>query len=190
MNAERRESDILQLTGVEVGAGPVNPEEYAEQINGEWRKTVEGIFGAGRWLIQAKAELEESEFLELIGRHGEGLLAFGYSTAYKLIAISTDQRLVSHVTLKLPPSWGTLHALSCLSDDEWRAIEPHLTPELQRGQIKRFLNAPSEPKSDTEQAEDREYPWPADDNWCIGLRNLFERAPKRSQARFRKWVSS
>ena len=37
----------------------------------------------------------------------------------------------------------TLYELSKLSDDEWRAIEPHLTPDLQRKDIKGLLPAPT-----------------------------------------------
>jgi hypothetical protein len=47
---------------------------------------------------------------ELVGREPhEQRLPFNYATAYRLMAIAADQRIVSHVK-QLPPAWGTLTA--------------------------------------------------------------------------------
>lgn len=39
----------------------------------------------------------------------------------------------------MPPSVGTLYELSRLDDEGWRAIEPHLSPELKRKDVRPFL---------------------------------------------------
>ncbi len=50
----------------------------------------------------------------------DGELPFGARTAQMLMKVSADECLANpkHVSL-LPASWGTLYALTKLSDDEW-----------------------------------------------------------------------
>ena len=55
------------------------------------------------------------------------------------MSIARDERLtkVQHDAL-LPSDTGTLYQLSRLNDDEWTRITPHLTPELQRKEVRRY----------------------------------------------------
>ena len=125
------------MTETLIGTGPcpTTASEYADLINSEWRKSVEGIIGAGRWLIQAKAELGHGEFGGLFE-----LLAFTDSTGRRLMAIAQSERLNrAHVHGLLPASWGTLYELARLDEDQWAVVEPHISPELERGQIKKLL---------------------------------------------------
>jgi hypothetical protein len=89
--------------------------EFATLINTSWRKSVTAIIEAGRWLIEAKAELEHGEFQQMI----EDDLDFGSRTAEMLMRIAahpviSNAKYVSH----LPPSWGTLYEIACLPVDE------------------------------------------------------------------------
>jgi hypothetical protein len=46
------------------------------------------------------------------------MLPFGASTAYRLISISNDLRMLAHGPA-LPPCWRTMHAIHKLSDEEF-----------------------------------------------------------------------
>ena len=167
-------------TEIGTGPAPVTPEEFAELVNGEWRKSVEGIVEAGRWLVRAKDELEHGEFGQMVD-----MLVFGDRTARRLMAVGRDERLRTHVSV-LPPSWGTLYELSRLDDKEWAAVEPHLTPTLERKDIKGLLPKGPDPDPAPE-GESNGVPWGDEDKWCWKLKNLYKQAPKRSQNAFRKW---
>ena len=39
----------------------------------------------------------------------------------------------------LPASWRTLYELARLDEDQWAVVEPHISPELERGQITKLL---------------------------------------------------
>ena len=119
-----------------IGPCPTTASEYADLINSEWRKSVEGIIGAGRWLIQAKAELEHGEFGALFE-----LLPFTDRTGQMLMKLADSQRLTNtnHGSY-LPASWRTLYELARLDEDQWAVVEPYLSPELERGQIKALLS--------------------------------------------------
>ena len=168
------------MTEIGTGPAPVTPEEFAELVNGEWRKSVEGIVEAGRWLVRAKDELEHGEFGQMVD-----MLVFGDRTARRLMAVGRDERLRTHVSV-LPPSWGTLYELSRLDDKEWAAVEPHLTPTLERKDIKGLLPKGPDPDPAPE-GESNGVPWGDEDKWCWKLKNLYKQAPKRSQNAFRKW---
>ena len=114
-------------------------ETYAQAIRRAASSTVESIIETGRLLINAKAALAHGEFIAMVADD----LPFTKRTAQRFMAIASCARIANatHVSL-LPPSWGTLYELSKLSDDEWQAIEPHLTPELERKDIKGLLPAP------------------------------------------------
>ena len=118
-------------------------ETYAQAIRRAVSSTVESIIETGRLLINAKAELAHGEFGAMVADD----LPFAKRTAQMYMAIANDARLTktNHGSL-LPASWRTLYELSRLNDDEWRAIEPHLTPEIQRKDIKGLLPAPKPAK--------------------------------------------
>src|SRR5262249_8194216 len=82
---------------------------HAERINAAWGKQVASIIETGRYLIEAYDEMERASFEAMVQQK----LAFGPSTARKLIVIAHHSILCAHVH-KLPPSWGTLYELTKL----------------------------------------------------------------------------
>jgi hypothetical protein len=89
-------------------------DEWAKSINTEWQKPAESIIKTGHILIEAKAELPHGEFEDMI----EEKLKFGSRTAQRLMRIA-EHRIISNPThvSHLPPSWGTLYALTELPDE-------------------------------------------------------------------------
>ena len=76
------------------------------------------LLGAGRWLVQAKAELEHGEFGALFE-----LLPFTERTGQRLMAVANAPRL--NTTLGshfLPASWRTLYELARLDEDQWAVV--------------------------------------------------------------------
>lgn len=114
------------------------PNEWADAISTEWRKTVEGILGAARLLKEALDEIP----------HGErgafyGLLPFGESTAKRLRLIAEDKRISNRAHVHdLPGNWGTLYELSKLDDNQWALAEEGglIRADLERKEIGRFFN--------------------------------------------------
>lgn len=88
------------------------PESWALVIRERWQDSVEAIFDVGKMLIRAKAALPREQWEAMVER-----LPFHRSTAVRLMAIANDERLCSHVNSgTLPPSWGTIYALTQLDD--------------------------------------------------------------------------
>ncbi len=127
---------------VGTGAAPVTVEDFATLINTEWRKSVEGIIGAGRWLVQAKEALtERGDLTRLYERLDLGSTpASTKVVAAQLMAIARSERLVKHALPKLPASWATLYELTRLTDEEWAVVEPKLHGGFQRKHIKKALH--------------------------------------------------
>lgn len=135
-------------------------EKYANAIRRSVSSTVESIIETGRLLVNAKAELRHGEFVAMVRED----LPFEARTAQRFMAIATCAHISNptHGSL-LPPSWRTLYELSRLTDDEWKAVGPHVTPELQRKDIKALLPAktpdvPPVPEVQEESAETPESP--------------------------------
>jgi N6-adenosine-specific RNA methylase IME4 len=90
------------------------PESWALVIRERWLDSVEAIFDVGRLLIRAKATLPLGEWQAMV----EQRLPFHRSTAFRLMAIANDERLIAHVQHgTLPPHWGTIYELTKLDDD-------------------------------------------------------------------------
>ena len=89
---------------------------HAMRIAEAWQSSVANIVETGRLLIQAKAALSRGEWLPMI----ESDLPFSPRTAQMLMEIAEHPGITNakHVSL-LPPSWGTLHALTKLPCDEF-----------------------------------------------------------------------
>ena len=89
---------------------------WASRIAAAWQKSRESIIEVGNLLIEAKSALPHGEFEAMVASE----LPFGARSAQRLMVIAGDVRLTNptHVSL-LPASWGTLYALTKLSDDEW-----------------------------------------------------------------------
>jgi hypothetical protein len=96
--------------------------EFATLINASWRKSVTAIIEAGRWLIEAKAELEHGEFQQMISDDLD--FGFGSRSAEMLMKIAahpviSNAKYVSH----LPPSWGTLYEIASLPVDNETLVD-------------------------------------------------------------------
>lgn len=112
-------------------------EYWAPRINAEWRKSVEGIIGVGRRLIDAKTACEHGEFVRLFKGSDNAVpdpVPFGIHTADRLMAIASKPALAdcAHAHT-LPQSWATLYELTHLDDATIKAgiqageITPHMT---------------------------------------------------------------
>src|SRR5947207_13283692 len=66
---------------------------FADLINTSWRKGAEAFFQTGRYLIEAKEELDRDQYGALIKLK----LAFDQSVAKKLICIARNSVLGAHV---------------------------------------------------------------------------------------------
>lgn len=133
-------SDEAEVPAVvpEVVQGPVpaTRSEYADRISAAYREAVEAIFRTGDLLIDAKDGLPHGEFTPMI----EEEVPFSPRTARKLMAIARDERLRKRtIPSVLPSAWTTLHRLTRLSDGEWKAIRPHISPDLTGGEIPKLL---------------------------------------------------
>lgn len=95
--------------------GLVTAGDYAERITACWQKAVASIIETGTLLIQAKAELAHGQFEDMINEK----LPFSVRMAQNLMRIAAHPILANpkHVS-HLPPSWGTLHALTQLPNEE------------------------------------------------------------------------
>jgi hypothetical protein len=89
---------------------------FAELINTSWSKGAEAFIDTGRYLLEAKAELDRDLFESLVKRH----LAFDTSTGRKLMRIAGDQIICANWH-KLPPRWTTIYDLSKLDDETLKA---------------------------------------------------------------------
>jgi len=108
---------------------------WAIRIAEAWQSSVANIVETGRLLIQARTALSRGEWLPMI----ESDLPFSPRTAQMLMEIAEHPGITNakHVSL-LPPSWGTLHALTKLPSDEFerRIADGSIRPDLEREEIK------------------------------------------------------
>lgn len=96
-------------------------QEWADIINADWRKSIEGIIQTGRDLLTAKSELPHGEFMKLTSG---GDLLFSHSTANALMSVANHPLIGnSQSTTNLPPSWAVLSTLARLSEDDFRDAE-------------------------------------------------------------------
>jgi len=107
---------------------------YAERIAGCWQKCVSGIIQTGQEIAVARGELAHGEF----GKMCEAMLPFGRETAFKLMSIASDGRLLNVARGQhLPPSWRTLYEIHQLPDKTFkRAISDGIIhPGVHRREI-------------------------------------------------------
>jgi Protein of unknown function (DUF3102) len=99
------------------------PNSWAARIRAAWQSSVSGILETGRLLVEAKEALPRGEFIAMV----ESELPFKRSTAFRLIAISSDIRLLNGAHAHhLPPHWMTLYEISRLDDETFMAKTPVL----------------------------------------------------------------
>jgi hypothetical protein len=115
-------------------------EYWAPKIHAEWRKSIEGILGVGRQLIEAKKACGHGEFLRLFKGHPQAVadpVPFGEDTAERLMKVASHKVLSnSDQSRNLPQSWQTLYELTKLDDDTLLAgiKAGEITPETTRAQ--------------------------------------------------------
>jgi hypothetical protein len=116
---------------------PKTWETYVGDINVAWRKAVESIIETGRILLEAKEgpyRLKHGAFETMV----QTKLPFNERTAQMLMKIARHPILsdAKHVSL-LPPSWGTLHALTKVPDDKLIAHirDGTINPKLERKDV-------------------------------------------------------
>lgn len=122
-------------------------DEWAKLIHSKWQEQVESIFEVGNLLEAAKLELDRGEWLALV----KDSLPFDRTTAYRLIEISTSDRLRNDAHGQhLPASWRTLYELTRLTDEQFATgIKTGvINPRMQRKDIKQLL--PEKPKKKQE----------------------------------------
>lgn len=127
-------------------------EQWAEKIRAQIGRTVESIIETGRLLRRAKSDLPYGEWGRMFS---DGLVAFGQSTADKLMAIAKHELIgdSEHVP-NLPPSWGTLYELTLVPEPTLKnAIKDGvITPDMQRKDVKALLPvAPPKPETEPEE---------------------------------------
>jgi len=91
-------------------------EQWAEIILSKWQDSVTGVMETGLHLHNSKEELESVAFWQMVGER----LRFAKSTVYQLIKVGTDPRLMECDVSHLPASWGILHRLTGLTDEQFQ----------------------------------------------------------------------
>lgn len=90
--------------------------EWADLINADWRKSIEGIIRTGQRLAEAKRELPHGEF----GRMVTDDLLFSERTARQLMRISAHPSITNRTPASgLPNSWAVLSELAKLSPNDF-----------------------------------------------------------------------
>jgi N6-adenosine-specific RNA methylase IME4 len=138
--ASPQSADLVHpVTGEVLEPDALTVDEWAAIITARWQDSVEAILDVGRMLLRAKSKTPSGSWLELIAK-----LPFGESTAEKLISVGLNPLLQNseHVPI-LPPSWGTLYALTKLSDEQFRGglIAGIIRPDMQRKDVLALRNA-------------------------------------------------
>lgn len=149
---------------------PPTVEDWAASITQAWRESVSGIIEVGRQLKAAREALgdQRGAWGRLIGDNGQkSQLPFGSNTAYRLIAIAEDERLLAHGPV-MPASWRTLYDLTQLDDDEFHVAlsEGRIHPEMERSDVKPKRRKP-EPEQEPEIDEERDFLTPAEADKAI-----------------------
>lgn len=125
-------------------------EYWAPRINAEWRKSVEGIIGVGRQLIEAKAACEHGEFLRLFKGNAGAVnepVPFVRETAERLMIVAGNSHLSNAAHAQhLPASWSTLYELSKLDDEQIIAgiKSGEITPDMTRSEAAALRSDPVE----------------------------------------------
>jgi N6-adenosine-specific RNA methylase IME4 len=106
--------------------------QWANLIQAAWQESVRAIIETGRLIEQAKKALTDGDFDGMV----KASLPFATNTAYRLMAISRDPKILRSMQI-LPPHWRTLYELTKLSDDQFKdaADAGTINPEMARGDI-------------------------------------------------------
>jgi hypothetical protein len=102
---------------------------FAELINGSWRKGANIFIDTGRYLLEAKAELDRDVFDALVKQR----LDFEASVGRRLMVIADTPLICAHAH-KLPPCWTTIYELTKLEPEVLKAAfeSGDIHPGMQR----------------------------------------------------------
>jgi hypothetical protein len=111
------DEELVQLpadtTQPQHSCAPADADAFASQIATAWQKAVASIINTGKLVIEAKTVLPHGQFQKMIKEK----LPFGQRTAEMLMAIAVNPVLSNpKFVSQLPPSWGSLYALTQLED--------------------------------------------------------------------------
>lgn len=118
--------------------------QWADVINGDWRKSTEGIIQTGDDLVRAKTDLPTGQFGEMI-RHD---LDFSYRMAKNLMEISQHPRIANvNRGSHLPRAWTVLRELARLKpeDFDWAREHNLVSEKMSRGAATAIRKARNEP---------------------------------------------
>jgi|ERR1044072_302128 hypothetical protein len=87
-------------------------DDWATKISARWQDNVSAIFEVGNMLEAAREELGPAQFAVLVGEK----LKYSKAMVSQLTKIADDPKLRDFNMLNLPPSWGTLYALTKLTE--------------------------------------------------------------------------
>jgi hypothetical protein len=90
--------------------------DFVQLIKTAWRRRAGDFIACGRYLVEAKAELANTNDYNAMLKQ----LDFNANTVKKLVCIGNDGILSSHVN-SLPPCWSTLYCLTQLPQDVLKA---------------------------------------------------------------------
>lgn len=115
--------------------------DFAGLINTTWRKGVTAFIDTGRYLLDAKAELDRDVFESLVKRH----LNFDPSVGRKLMAIAGNSVICAHGH-ELPPCWTTIYELSKADDEVLQAkfADGTINPGIDRKTATALRRQPNE----------------------------------------------
>ena len=126
--------------------------DFAGLINTTWRKGVTAFIDTGRYLLEAKAELDRNAFASLVTWH----LDFDASVGRKLMAIANNSVICAHGH-KLPPSWTTIYELTKLDDEVLEAgfAAGVINPGIKRRDVSalRYRSEVAEPENSAAEEE-------------------------------------
>jgi hypothetical protein len=131
---------------------------FENAISGEWRKQVASIVATGKWLLQAKEELNDHDFATL-------KLPFSVRVSQMLRQIASNPVLSDPAKFtSLPPSWFTLALLARLPDQRLRAMiaDGRIHPKLQQTEARELCGASSKGarKGKGQKGDDQDNPPP------------------------------
>jgi hypothetical protein len=139
LDADRNEPMQALVTLPGTAANALTVDEWAARITARWQDSVEAILDVGQMLVEAKAQVGHGSWLELVGK-----LPFSERTAERLMAIGLNPLMQNptHVSA-LPPSWGTLYALTRLSPEQFEGglVAGVIRPDMRRMDVEKLLRA-------------------------------------------------
>ena len=130
------ETDFLK----ELNSARNKEEVYLNYINSSWNKCIEGILQVGFLLNEAKETLYKKgykpQYKKIVNE-----CPFTEHTVNILIKIYKEPNIRNNRGV-LPPSWGTLDALTKLPDDQFtKAVEEgYINPEMIRSDVQKIKN--------------------------------------------------